>query len=194
MLGDVLLIEKKHEDAAQTILERVLKERKEKYMVAIAGESGSGKTELAHVLDDSQPTLVVVHHDCESSVRALAESRGIAVVRTSDLLGRTGSGEGNELPDIDANRRAMMLYTSGTTGVPRGAVYAHQQAWEDSRTYIINLSIQPDDKHIQISPIFHIAGDTMLRSILYVGGCNVIMKFFDAAATLKLIQDEKATM
>jgi uridine kinase len=50
MLGDVLLIEKKHEDAAQAILERVLKEKKEKYMVAISGESGSGKTELAHVL------------------------------------------------------------------------------------------------------------------------------------------------
>jgi uridine kinase len=50
MLGDVLLIEKKHEDAAKTILKRVLKERKEKYMVAISGESGSGKTELAHVL------------------------------------------------------------------------------------------------------------------------------------------------
>jgi uridine kinase len=50
MLGDVLLIEKKHEDAAKTILKRVIKERKEKYMVAISGESGSGKTELAHVL------------------------------------------------------------------------------------------------------------------------------------------------
>ncbi len=50
MLGDVLLIERKHEDAAKTILERVLKEKKEKYIVAISGESGSGKTELAHVL------------------------------------------------------------------------------------------------------------------------------------------------
>ena len=50
MLGDVLLIENKHEHAANTILKRVLKERKEKYMVAISGESGSGKTELAHVL------------------------------------------------------------------------------------------------------------------------------------------------
>jgi uridine kinase len=50
MLGDVLLIEKKHEEAAKTILERVLKKKKEKYIVAISGESGSGKTELAHVL------------------------------------------------------------------------------------------------------------------------------------------------
>ncbi len=50
MLGDVLLISEKHQTAAKKILEKVLKEKKEKYIVAISGESGSGKTELAHVL------------------------------------------------------------------------------------------------------------------------------------------------
>ncbi len=50
MLGDVLLITEKHERAAKTILARVLEERKDKYIVAISGESGSGKSELAHVL------------------------------------------------------------------------------------------------------------------------------------------------
>ena len=87
----------------------------------------------------------------------------------------------------------FIIYTSGTTGVPRGAVYSHREAWDDARTYIINLSIQPDDKHIQVSPMFHIAGDTMVRSILYMGGCNIILKTFDPAATLQLIQGHKAT-
>ena len=50
MLGDVLLISEKHQKAAKKILKKVLKEKKEKYIVAISGESGSGKTELAHVL------------------------------------------------------------------------------------------------------------------------------------------------
>ncbi len=50
MLGDILLITKKHEDAAKKILERILKEKKEKYIIAISGESGSGKSELSHVL------------------------------------------------------------------------------------------------------------------------------------------------
>lgn len=100
-----------------------------------------------------------------------------------------------EEPDVfvDEDDGFFIIYTSGTTGVPRGAVYSHREAWDDTRTYIINLSIQPDDRHIQISPMFHIAGDTMYRSILYVGACNIIIKFFDAAETLKLIQDEKAT-
>lgn len=50
MLGDVLLITEKHEKAAKAIFEKVLKKRKEKFIIAISGESGSGKSELTHVL------------------------------------------------------------------------------------------------------------------------------------------------
>jgi len=50
MLGDILLISEKHQIAAKKILEKVLKEKRDKFIVAISGESGSGKTELAHVL------------------------------------------------------------------------------------------------------------------------------------------------
>jgi long-chain acyl-CoA synthetase len=95
--------------------------------------------------------------------------------------------------NVEEDDGFFIIYTSGTTGVPRGAVYSHRNAWDDARTYIINLSIQPNDKHIQVSPMFHIAGDTMVRSILYMGGCNIIMKSFDPAVTLQLIHQHKAT-
>lgn len=50
MLGDVLLIEEKHKEAAESIKKQVLENRKEKFIVAVSGESGSGKSELAHSL------------------------------------------------------------------------------------------------------------------------------------------------
>ena len=50
MLGDVLLIGEKHENAAREILPVILKNRKNKFIIAISGESGSGKTELSHVI------------------------------------------------------------------------------------------------------------------------------------------------
>ncbi|MDK2910575.1 MAG: hypothetical protein PWR20_2143 [Bacteroidales bacterium] len=50
MLGDVLLIADKHRDAAAAILQKVLEIRKPKMIIAISGESGSGKSELSHVL------------------------------------------------------------------------------------------------------------------------------------------------
>jgi len=50
MLGDVLLIEDKHRNAGDAIIRRILENKKDKFMVGISGESGSGKTELAHVI------------------------------------------------------------------------------------------------------------------------------------------------
>ena len=50
MLGDVLLITEKHQKAGAVIIDHILKNKRDKYMVAISGESGSGKTELAHVI------------------------------------------------------------------------------------------------------------------------------------------------
>jgi uridine kinase len=50
MLGDVLLIEEKHRLAGEKIIEEILRNHTEKFMVGISGESGSGKTELAHVV------------------------------------------------------------------------------------------------------------------------------------------------
>lgn len=50
MLEDVLLIEDKHRKVAAGIVEEILKNKKDKYIVAISGESGSGKSELTHVV------------------------------------------------------------------------------------------------------------------------------------------------
>jgi len=50
MLGDILLIQDKHKAAGEIIIEKILKNRKHKFILAISGESGSGKTELAHVI------------------------------------------------------------------------------------------------------------------------------------------------
>lgn len=50
MLGDILLIQEKHKKAGALIIDKILEKKKDKYIVAISGESGSGKTELAHMI------------------------------------------------------------------------------------------------------------------------------------------------
>ncbi len=72
MLGDILLINDMHKDAAQAIFERVVEDRHSKeeryrYIVAISGESGSGKSELAHalgkLLKDHHIRVKIIHTD-----------------------------------------------------------------------------------------------------------------------------------
>ncbi len=50
MLGDILLIQEKHKKAGEAIIQKILENKKDKYIVAISGESGSGKSELTHVI------------------------------------------------------------------------------------------------------------------------------------------------
>lgn len=50
MLGDILLIQEKHQNAGQEMIDIILSRKKDRMVVAISGESGSGKTELAHVI------------------------------------------------------------------------------------------------------------------------------------------------
>jgi len=162
-----------------------------------------GTEELEHLISYSEVNtlfvgleLVAVTESIRSKMPGVKnyislEEPAKDMIYINDLLDSNSTEE----PDIqiEEDDEFFIIYTSGTTGLPRGAVYSHREAWDDCRIYIINQSIQPDDRHIQVSPMFHIAGDTMVRSLIYIGACNIITKFFDAEATLKLIQDEKAT-
>jgi long-chain acyl-CoA synthetase len=98
-------------------------------------------------------------------------------------------------PDIQLEERdpVFIFYTSGTTGVPRGALYDHRRAVSDTRTCIMSAGLQPEDKHVQIMPLFHIGGSKTFWGYFCAGGSNVILKVFDPAVTLKTIQEERAT-
>jgi long-chain acyl-CoA synthetase len=94
---------------------------------------------------------------------------------------------------VDEDDLVGIIYTSGTTGVPRGALYTQRCFIDDSKTLVMDMGLYPGHRRVQITPLFHIAGNTHFRSSLYIGGCNIIMKFFDPAATLQIIHDERAT-
>ena len=119
------------------------------------------------------------------------ESSASSMTAYDDLL---ASQQGQE-PDVqvDEDDPVCIIYTSGTTGVPRGALYTQRRFMEDSKTLVIDMALQPGDRRVLITPLFHVAGNTHFRSSLYTAGCNIILKFFDPAATLQIIQDERAT-
>jgi long-chain acyl-CoA synthetase len=119
------------------------------------------------------------------------EKAGPDMAAYDDLLKEYPANEPDVL--VDEDDYVCIIYTSGTTGMPRGALYTQQRFIEDSKALVIDMSLQPNDRRVQITPLFHIAGNTHFRSSLYTGGCNIIVKFFDAATTLKIIQEEKAT-
>ncbi len=98
------------------------------------------------------------------------------------------SGVGEDDPFI-------IFYTSGTTGLPRGALYTHFRKLDECRTKSVQLGAREGDRHVMVLPLFHIGGWSHFWTMFYLGGCNVIMpqRSFDPAATLEAVQSERAT-
>jgi long-chain acyl-CoA synthetase len=115
------------------------------------------------------------------------------MIRHDDLLANYPKKE----PDVQVaeDDPLSIIYTSGTTGMPRGSLYTHRGLMDDTKNLIIEMGLQPGDRHIQVMPLYHIGGLHHFRAFLFIAGCNFIMpqRSFDAAATLQTIQDEKAT-
>jgi acyl-CoA synthetase (AMP-forming)/AMP-acid ligase II len=103
------------------------------------------------------------------------------------------ASESGEEPDADVHEDdpVGIIYTSGTTGLPRGALYTSRGFMEDTKNLLWDLGLESGQRHLQITPLFHAAGYAFFRTFLYASGCNVIHKFFDPAAALKAIQEEK---
>jgi long-chain acyl-CoA synthetase len=89
----------------------------------------------------------------------------------------------------------LIFYTSGTTGVPRGALYTHRRRLDNTRIKALEMGVKPGDRHIMVLPFFHIGGENHVWPFFLVGGCNLIMpqRSFDPDAVLQAIQDERVT-
>jgi long-chain acyl-CoA synthetase len=107
------------------------------------------------------------------------------------------SQHSNEEPDVSVEEEdpLFIFYTSGTTGIPRGALYTHARGMDDTRRLAIALNLEFGNVQIQIMPLFHVGGTKNLWGYFFVGATNVIMPqiSFDPQATLKAIQDERAS-
>ena len=109
-------------------------------------------------------------------------------------LVRSGSPEEPDIQPAEEDP-VFLFYTSGTTGVPRGALYTQARAMDDSRRFPAAMCVEQGDKQVQIMPLFHIGGTKNLWGYFFAGASNVIMPqtSFDPGATLEAIQEERAT-
>ena len=144
-------------------------------------------SDLAATVDRLRPGLSAVDHYIS------LEGHAAGMTDYDELVG--GSSPEEPEPCVDEDDPFIVFCTSGTTGVPRGAVYTHHGKMEDARTKALLIGLQPEDKHVMIMPLFHIGGWSHFWAFFYMGASNVIMpqRSYDPAATMKALQDEKAT-
>ena len=134
--------------------------------------------ELAFVLDDSEPEVVIVHPTMADRVAGIARERGMAVLDTTSVL---ADGPTGALPDLALDRRAMMLYTSGTTGRPKGVVTTHRNNQAQVQSLVEAWGWSRDDHILLHLPLHHVHGIiNVLTCSLWSGATCQVLPAFDA--------------
>jgi malonyl-CoA/methylmalonyl-CoA synthetase len=170
-------------------------------LVGVPANSVYTARELAHIVGDARPSAVVV--DDPDRARWVAESApGPLVVLSADLEvigGRAVARAAAPAPDgLDSSApgdAALIAYTSGTTGFPKGAVLSHGNILANSESVSLTWRWEADDRLIHSLPIFHGHGLCVaLFTSLLCGSSVVLLPRFDADAVLDASTAHRATM
>ena len=96
--------------------------------------------------------------------------------------------------EVKEEDEAFILFTGGTTGVPKGAVLTHKSLlWNIISVTTENQSPMPEDVIYYPMPLFHTAALSRLLAYLYAGGTFIVTREFDARKCLEMIEEEKVT-
>lgn len=150
--------------------------------------------ELAYVIEDSDASIVIAHPTYASTLEPIAQELGRRYLTTTDLCSDKHTPQ-TAIPNVAADRAAMLIYTSGTTNRPKGVVTTHDiitaqitsliQAWEWTADDVIPL----------VLPLHHVHGViNVLCSALWAGAsCHMLAKT-DAPSIWQQLLDGKVTL
>jgi fatty-acyl-CoA synthase len=166
--------------------------------------------ELAGIVESTAPKVIIYSDKFKEVVAQLAQVGGGMAAGTAcyvhvDGDGNPGSQEYNAIlagaPDtpvayeaLEADDIACLLFTGGTTGLPKGAQISHRQVcWNVLNTVVHD--VQHGDIYLNVFPLFHTGGlFTYLSSQVVFGNTTVLTRQFDPEQVLALIEREQVTI
>ncbi len=137
-------------------------------------------------------TLSTVRHYILAGPESAGTPLPKDVVRVKDM--KEGNGK-VEPCDVLPDDTAHILYTSGTTGVPKGAMITHQNLYTNAEACVKNASYVHEDRVVCVLPLFHCFG--LLQTLFgpfFVGATVLLVERFSAKAVLETIDKYKATV
>ncbi len=156
--------------------------------------------EVDFLLSDAQPKLIITEEKFEPLVRAAPTWARIPhrmeLAKLSALC-REASLDNTPLPppDLQEDAPVFILYTSGTTGFPKGALYTHKMLFWNSINTSLSLIVNAESRTINVMPFFHTGGwNVLLTPFLHHGAYTCLFKKFDPPAVLRALEEEQCTI
>jgi fatty-acyl-CoA synthase len=156
--------------------------------------------ELEIVISDAAPRVLLFEEKFRSVLQNIPSVKGVSVVAelnewSHSLQSKNSEYTGIWHSHITPDLPLLLLYTSGTTGVPKGAMYSHQMLLWNSINTGMSWDLTAQDRTVDCLPLFHTGGwNVLLTPLLHRGGTTILMKKFDADAVLRLLETERCTL
>lgn len=154
--------------------------------------------ELDYLLTDSGASLVLADPGLAPHVRQVSDVPIVALRDTDDsLLARVRSAA-NPVPalpepEVDESGLVQLLYTSGTTSAPKGAMMSHRALVHEYFSTIVALDLTGNDAPLHAMPLYHSAGmHVWMMPYLAVGAANRLLPSADVATILEQIETHRA--
>ena len=157
--------------------------------------------ELGYFLADARPTLVVCAPERNPEFTQLTNNVGCRVL-TLDAAGAGSLVDGAAgLPaeftdvDCDADATAVLLYSSGTTGQPKGAMLSHENLASNTATLIDAWGFSADDHLLHALPLYHAHGLFVALGCVLMSGCSMtLLPKFEPRAVIAALRESTVMM
>ncbi|MFX1479369.1 MAG: AMP-binding protein [Promethearchaeota archaeon] len=162
--------------------------------------------ELEYLIKKTSPSIFFYEPRLKEKVQEVIKTDLIKkniVIGDKSILGNNTIGsmtdrvssKNVERPILNFEDPHLILFTGGTTGLPKGAVISHRLIFWNSVNTILSWSLTPEDIQPLLFPLFHTGGwNVLLIPFYHLGAKTILMGDFDPEETIETIEREKATI
>ena len=161
--------------------------------------------ELIYILRDSAPRALIYSSDFADKVKAI-KAAGLPLTRyfrhggdnipedpsLSDFVAPLPTSEPVPISEVTLDDPLFVMYTSGTTGDPKGAMLSHGNILFGAIHSLVGYGMDKTFKSLVVAPLFHIGAlAASATPVIYAGGSLILKSFYNASEVIKLIVREK---
>jgi fatty-acyl-CoA synthase len=153
------------------------------------------QVELQAIVDDCEPALLIVDPSMRALGHGLSGPERVEVGAAYDAMLAAHVGDFIEARDAvdDEDAVCELFYTSGTTGLPKGAMLTHRNVATHATDSALTMACTHRDVVLHTIPLFHVNGWGTPHWVTLLGARHVMLPRFDATDVLALIERERVT-